>query len=213
MSHSETNTEAAAATENETTLEDLRDDEVPNRYVDGLITLGFLVGAVAFLYLSGNLSGIRGSSYDPGAAFWPRITLGIVLLAGVINLGIVAWNLRRENRSVVPEFGGVRTQTNDAIAGVPGENRQFYLAVVAVFLYVMGLTPTGFIFATPLFLFAFAWIAGYRYPVKLAVFSVFITLLLFGLFRSMFNISLPFGNGVFRQLSLFFEMLFNTYLP
>jgi putative tricarboxylic transport membrane protein len=213
MSHSETNTEDTVGAENEVTLEDLRDDEVPNKYVDELITLGFIIGALVFLYLSGDLSGIHGSSYDPGAAFWPRITLGIVLLAGIINLGSVVWNLRRENESVVPNFDGLWSQTSDAIAGLSRENRQFYLAVVAVFLYLAGLTPIGFIFTTPLFLFAFAWIAGYRYPVKLAVFSLLITLLLFALFRTMFNISLPFGNGVFRQISIFFETLFNVYAP
>ena len=213
MSQSETNVEGAVGTESETALEDLRDNEVPNRYVDGLITLGFVVGAVVFLYLSGNLSGISGSTYDPGAAFWPRITLGIVLLAGVINAGIIVRHLRREKGSVLPEVDAVGTRMNETIGDMSGDKRQFYLAVVAVFLYLAGLTPTGFIFATPLFLFAFAWIAGYRSPGKLAVFSVLITLALFALFRTIFNISLPFGNGIFRQISLFFEMLFNNYAP
>jgi putative tricarboxylic transport membrane protein len=213
MSQSETNTEATVGMENEEALADLRDNEVPNRFVDQLITLGFVAGALVFLYMSGDLSGIQGSNYDPGAAFWPRITLVIVLFGGMINLGIIFRNSRRENERISPDFNAVGVRMNNTITEMFRKNRQFYIAVVVVFLYLAGLTPVGFIFATPLFLFAFAWIAGYRYPGKLAVFSVLVTLLLFALFRTIFSISLPFGNGVFRGVSIFFETLFNAYAP
>ncbi|WP_251344306.1 tripartite tricarboxylate transporter TctB family protein [Haloplanus halophilus] len=191
-------------------LDELQSNEVPNRYVDGLITLGFIAGAVFFLYLSGDLGGISGSTYDPGAAFWPRVTLVTVLVAAVINLGLV---VRRLRDGTEDDPGGIRPSLDGALGDLSDKRTQFGLAVVAVLLYLAALTPTGFVVSTPVFLFVFAWISGYRSPVRLLAFSLFTTLFLFALFRTLFNISLPYGNGPFREVSLFFEVLFNGLMP
>lgn len=213
MSQPETNAEESVGTQGQDALDELKSNEVPNRYVDALITLGFIAGAVFFLYLSGDLSGIKGSASDPGAAFWPRVTLGVILAAAVINVGIIFRHLRDGNEDSLPSLGGDGASFDGSLEDLSDKRTQFGLAVVAVFLYLAALTPTGFVVSTPVFLFVFARLAGYRSPAKLVAFSLFTTLFLFALFRTMFNISLPYGNGVFRQVSLFFEILFNNVMP
>lgn len=209
MSHPES--EASSSTDEQSAIEDLKDSEVPSNYVDALITLGFLVGTAFFLYLSTDFAGMRSNKYDPGTAFWPRIALLAVALAAIINAVFLFYRLR-ETGPVIPSVDRIADSIRDAVSGMSDEEQMFYLSIISVTLYLAALKPTGFIFSTPLFLFVFAWIAGYRKPVKLVVFSIGTTIFLFGAFRTVMNIALPYGNGIFRELSLFFEIAFNSIL-
>lgn len=212
MSQPTMDVEESGEERREEVLENLQDDEVPNKHVDALITLGFLAGAIGFLFLSGNFASATSSTYDPGAAFWPRITLTVVVIAAVVNVTHVLRRLYRSDRDVIPALESVTSTVEEAASDYSKQQKQFLLASVAILVYLAALTPTGFLFATPFFLLAFAWVAGYRDLGKLFLFSICTTLFLFLGFRIILNISLPYGNGIFRDLSLFFEIFFNNLL-
>lgn len=204
--------DAGSSTDEQTAIENLKDSEVPSYYVDALITLGFLVGTAIFLYLSTDLTGMRSNKFDPGTAFWPRVALLAVAIAAIINAVFLFYRLR-EAGPVIPSVERISDSVRDAVSGMSEEEQMFYLSIISVTLYLAALKPTGFVFSTPLFLFAFAWIAGYRQPAKLVVFSLATTVFLFGAFRTVMNIALPYGDGIFRELSLFVEIAFNSVLP
>jgi len=199
--------------------EELQSSEVPNLYVDAAINLIILIVAIAFLVLSGQFADIRSSVVDPGAAYWPRAVLIIIIFAGLVNFGLILkriWNESNVDPSMSSSgFSDLLRpdRLRDSVTNLSVNQKKYAVATLSIFVYIALLTRLGFITITPFFLFAFAWIDGYRDPIKLAVFSVGTTLILFAAFRVLMNIAFPTGEGVFREISFFFEELFSDILP
>jgi len=199
--------------------EELRSTEVPNLYVDAAINVVILLGAVAFLAISGQFADIRSSVVDPGAAYWPRAVLIVIIFAGVVNLGLILKRIRNEIETDPSRSSSRLSEVlgpdglRDSVTNLSDNQKKYVLATLSIFVYIGLLTRVGFISITPFFLFAFAWIDGYRKPLKLAAFSVGMTLILFAAFRVVMNIAFPTGEGVFREISFFFEGLFSDILP
>lgn len=183
-------------------------DGVKSDLVDASITMTILLVTVGFLWKSQSFAGMRISGNDPGAAFWPRATLGVIVLAGTLNLWMI---FRRSSQKDVDVFTLANVVERVRIRlGTPSLTRQQweYMSAIAIsILYLALLKPVGFVAVTPLYLFGFSWIVGYRSPVKLTVFSIGVTVLIFIAFSNFMNIALPYGNGVFRELSVFFQEL------
>lgn len=81
------------------------------------------------------------------------------------------------------------------------------MIMVAVMAFLMAYI--GFIVDCFLFLIAYGILLGEKRPVRLILFSLIITAILYLLFQGALAIMLARGVGVFREFSLFFE----TMLP
>lgn len=129
-----------------------------------------------------------------GAAFWPRLILGlmiILLVVGLVNI------IRKKN--------GVGTITAEGVKGFLKSKLligMIICIVAGVILPTIGFIPTSF-----LFLIAFGVLLGEKRPVVLIATGVIATLILYIVFQGPLSIFLPRGTGFFRQFALFMEKL------
>jgi uncharacterized membrane protein len=129
-----------------------------------------------------------------GAAFWPRLILGIMivlLVIGLVNL------LRRKN--------GKGAVTGESVKGF--FKSKIFLGMViciaaAFLLPVIGFIPTSF-----LLLVAYGVLLGERRPSALIVTGVVATLILYIIFQGPLGIFLPRGQLFFRNFALSMENL------
>lgn len=192
---------AGAADEGDETT--LREQEPPSAVRDMLISGLFVLMAVAFLAVSEQFAGNQISQYDPGAAFWPRATLVVILVAGLLNIALTYRRAKRNDESL-----SLSTPSSDGLGGVSQKERQFVAVIVLSVVFFLSLEYIGFLVASPFFLFAFAYLIGYEDVGKLAVFSLVVALIVFFAFRNVMNIALPYGTGVFREVSIWAANLF-----
>jgi len=177
-----------------------------NDAIDALISIIIIAAAGVFFYQSRTFAGRSLGDTDPGAAFWPRIVLGLIIFFGTLNLVVIFRRNRGELDSLLPTAAGLR----DAIPSrgeVDQGTKRYAVVLVLTVLYLQTLSDIGFLVGTTLFLMAFLWNMGYRSIPKVAVFGVAISLFAFLLFRNMMNLGLPFGRGPFRGLGIFVENL------
>lgn len=187
----------------EESQDSLREQTPPSTIRDMGITVLFIGFAAAFLLLSGQFADVRISEADPGASFWPRVVLAVLLAAGLLNLFLLYRRAGREGETPsVSEYD---------VGGVPEleeKQRQYVGAIVLSVVFFFSLEWIGFLVASPFFLFAFAYMIGYRDIGKLAVFSLAVALIVFFMFRNIMNIALPYGSGMFREISVWAANLF-----
>lgn len=179
---------------------DPTDTSVPSHGYDALITIVTIVLSIVFLVLSETFADIRISQYDPGAAFWPRATFLVVILASLVNLYKIYRDAKSENRvseTFLPSFD-IDIEMSD------GDKR--FIATIVIFgIYLLVIDSLGFIATTPFFLMAMAWMLGYRgRPVKLLAFAFLTSIVFFAVFTN-FNIALPKGTGPFQDFSIYLE--------
>jgi hypothetical protein len=187
----------------EDATESLRQQDPPSVTRDMLITVLFIGFAAVFLALSGQFADVRISDPVPDAAFWPRAVLVALLVSGVLNLGLLYRKAKRNDEPLTAsalELGGFE--------GFSEKQRQYLLAIALSIVFFFSLEFFGFFAASPFFLFVFAYAIGYRDPVKLTVFSVVVALVIFFAFRNVMNVALPYGQGPFRELSVWAANLF-----
>lgn len=181
----------------------LREQAPPNVARDMGITVLFIVLAAAFLAISQQFADIRISDTDPGAAFWPRATLAVLLVAGLLNLGLLYRHAKKNGETLAVSPSEVSGATD-----LSEKQRQYVMAIVLSVIFFVSLEWIGFLVASPFFLFAFAYTIGYREIGKLVVFSVAVALIVFFAFRNVMNIALPYGTGIFREISIYAANLF-----
>ncbi|WP_101296900.1 tripartite tricarboxylate transporter TctB family protein [Halegenticoccus soli] len=171
---------------------------------DAIITLLIIAASVVFLYYSRTLAGIRSTNADPGTTYWPRAVLFVLLIASVLNLIHI---YRRTD--VHLESGLLQDTASDVSAAIDlsDEDKRYVGTIVLIAVYIGLLNQIGFLVITPIFLFAFTWLQGYRSVIKLVPFSVLTSFVIFVLFRNFMNIALPYGVGIFRELGLLVEGL------
>ncbi|QLG61157.1 tripartite tricarboxylate transporter TctB family protein [Halorarum salinum] len=191
------------ASDTEVTPEEQFDE--PSARADAIISIVVGVAAVAFLLGSRQYVGVRTGSSDPGAAFWPRIVLVVILLATAVNL---AKTYRRSDAalgaSLLAFDGGLKRALPPYDSA---ETRKYLLSTVLIVGYLLVLTDLGFIVSSILFSALFVWLLGYRSVWRVGLFSVVTTVLIFVVFRNFMNIALPYGTGVFRSIGIFVEGL------
>ncbi|MFC6613607.1 tripartite tricarboxylate transporter TctB family protein [Halopenitus salinus] len=173
--------------------------------MDLLISLAIGVISIFLFVRSSRFSGVSTASGDPGAAYWPRIALVIIMAACALN----AFNIYRRSDDI--DFRGL-LPTGDALdslnpAAFTPETRRFVLSLVLMIPYFLLLPEVGFLVATPGFLFAILWTLEYHSMPRAAIYSVLITVLVFILFRNFMNIALPYGTGPFRELGILVDGL------
>lgn len=140
-----------------------------------------------------------------GAAFWPRIILVLLII-------LLAVNIVSSIRKMKPMEGEKALRAKEGGTSPGFQFGEFFrsklfagMILVAVMAFVM--TYIGFIADCFLFLIAYGVLLGERRPVRLILFSLIITAILYVLFQGALAIMLARGVGVFRQFSLFFETL------
>lgn len=185
--------------EEETTL---REQAPPSTVRDMGITALFMLLAVGFFAVSQQFAGNRISEYDPGASFWPRATLIVILVSGLFNFVILYRRAKKNGETI--SLGGFDSSDID----LSENQRQYLLAIGISVVFFVSLEHVGFLVASPLFMFVFAYTIGYRDLGKLAVFSVAVAIIVFFAFRNVMNIALPYGNGIFREISVYASNLF-----
>lgn len=171
--------------------------------LDVLITF-IIIGTIFLLFRSRQFEGLQVAQPDPGAAFCPRIVLIVILVMSVFNLWVI---YRRVQQNEETELRGWSIQELSVISTMGSTDKQYYATIIFLVVYIAFLQPIGFLLETPIFVLVFAWTAGYKQPVRLAVFSVVSAMLIFILFRNVMNVPLPYGSDPFRGIGIFFENL------
>jgi hypothetical protein len=182
-------------------VETLREQAPPSVARDAGITVGFVLFAAAFLLISEQFAGNRISQYDPGASLWPRAALVVIVVAGLSNLVLLYRRAKRNGESLVPSFAGPSTTLST-------NQREYLLAIALSVAFFLSQDYVGFFVSAPVFLFAFSYAIGYRDLGKLAVFSLVTGAVVFLVFRNVVNIALPYGTGIFREISIWAANLF-----
>jgi putative tricarboxylic transport membrane protein len=187
--------------EEESSVETLREQAPPSVARDIGITVLFILFAGFFLVVSEQFAGNRISENDPGATIWPRAALLVIVVAGLLNLVLLYQRAKKNDESIVPAFSSeVMTLTE--------KQRQYVLAIALSVVFFLSQDYIGFFVSAPIFLFVFSYAIGYRDLVKLTVFSLVTGLIVFFLFRNVVNIALPYGTGPFREISIWAANLF-----
>lgn len=182
---------------------------VPDDRIDAAIAVVILVGAGFFLLQSQQLAGsnLPTSEADPGPTFWPQAILITILITGLINLWWIYTRMRATEQAADKTEWSISDGLT-AFSNPSKEQTQYVVAIIALVTYLGLLEPIGFVAATPAFLFVFAWINDYRSLIKMSLFSVGTTILLFLVFRNLMNLALPYGSGPIREISILLEGLF-----
>ena len=133
------------------------------------------------------------SRIGPGA--WPKLVLGLMLLAAL--WGFVGNVLRPEPPEAAPEAN------DDAALIQPPEIYPglVWLAISAVFAYLLLLPILGFFIATALLCFALMLLGHFRRLVPAAVMSVVFSFAFLFLFMRVVYVALPLGITPFNDVS------------
>lgn len=181
----------------------LRAQAPPSDSFDLAMSVGFIIFSAVFLYFSGEFAGIRVSQSDPGAALWPRAALSVMILGALVNIVVIYRRVRGTDETLT-----VTTEDIKKSLDFDSEQVQYGASVVLMAIYFASQDYLGFLVSSPIFLFLFAYFIGYRSIVKLVVFSLGMSLLIFFGFRVYLQVALPFGSGVFREVTIFATNLF-----
>lgn len=131
-----------------------------------------------------------------GAAFWPRIILGLLLILLVVN---IVNSVKKQKKEKTPFFGAFDPKEffkSKLFVGM------ILVAVMAFLMPYIGFMPVCF-----LFLVSYGILLGERKPARLLLMSVIITLVLYVLFQGALDIMLARGIGVFREFALMCETI------
>lgn len=158
--------------------------------LDLIFTIAMLAFAVYCFFYIGGVD--NGTASEVGAAFWPRLILGIMIVLLVVNLV----NLFRKKNGIGPLNAEVVKGffKSKLLIGM------IICAVTAIILPYIGFIPTSF-----LFLVAYGVLLGEKRPVVLVATGVIATLIIYIIFQGPLGIFLPRGYGFLRNFALMME--------
>ena len=136
--------------------------------------------------------------YDPmGPIAWPAVL--IVLLLVMLTANIV---LAFRKKAAAAEGGAWSWPGIRAVL-----THKLTISIVLLFAYAFLLDNIGFLFSTPLFILAYTTLLGQK-SWKVRIIAAFAaTIVLYLLFSRLLQVPLPRGYGVFREISLFVELV------
>lgn len=158
---------------------------------------GVMLLAAVLLYWAATLIDVD-TGGRIGPAVWPKT---IIVIMGLLCAYEVVKRLVYEAPGEVRAMGIPEGEGGGAKAGRE-HPRKLYGGIALIAAYVVAVPWLGFFVTTALFLAAFPWVAGLRRPVLAAVLGIAGSLVLVVVFMRIAYISLPFGEGPFRALSL-----------
>jgi putative tricarboxylic transport membrane protein len=141
-----------------------------------------------------------------GPASWPKFVLGAmaalclyeIVKRLLVGTSFTATGLLQGLNRPPPASATAAEQTAEGGSA----HGKLAAGLAAIFAFVVGVPYLGFFSATVLFLAAFAWIGGFRRPLAVLLTAVLGGLVLVFIFVRVAYISLPLGQGPFRELSL-----------
>ena len=158
-----------------------------------------VMAAAAFLFdVSSGFAGM-GREGNLGPAFWPRAVLILLMAVCAVEMLRVAFFFRPDTTAAVPHSAAPLPNADDE-DGVRYPALLFGGILITV-VYVPAMELLGFFLATIIYLAAFMWIGRYRRAVAIAITSVLGTIAFVYVFMKIVYVSLPLGEGPFRQLS------------
>ncbi len=137
-----------------------------------------------------------------GPDFWPKLVLGLALLVCAFEIARIALS---GGRGAVGEIAQLaeRAARDDEAPSPPESLPRLVAGMALTALYVWLLGPLGFFSATVPYLAAFVILGGYRRRAVIAAVSVIGTLVMMFFFMKVVYVSLPLGDGPFREVTLF----------
>lgn len=136
-------------------------------------------------------------SYDPmGAVTWPLILCVLLIVLLSVNL----WKILRKS-------GGLKAVFIKKYDAKQLLASKFASGMMIMLLYGILLERIGFLFSTPLFIFAYMTVLGQRrVQVKVST-AAAATIVLYLLFNILLQVPLPRGYGIFRSMALTVESI------
>lgn len=154
----------------------------------------FSVGLIIFNIYCFFLVGAESPAPTPtelGAAFWPRII--IVLMVGLLISNIVSTVRQNKGKEKIDIAGFFKSK--------------LFLGMILIAAMTLIMPYVGFITSCFAFLSAYGALLGERKIVKLLVFSLIITFILYAIFQGLLDIRLERGIGIFRNFALSLETI------
>ena len=152
-----------------------------------------LVEAVVFLLIIAIFFGFSFEFNQPieiyryGATAWPRVIIGILLIATLGNI----WFQSKYGSSSQSTVG-----SSDDLADFsqPGTISRMAAVLLTPLVFAWLLKPVGIYFSAPFFIAAIMWLFGERRWKAILIMTVVIYVLFIGLFLVILNAPLPQGN-------------------
>ena len=157
-----------------------------------------LVVACWLYWIASRIDAETGGRISP--AVWPKAI--IVFMGLLCAYEIVKRLVVRTSFDAKGLLSGSELPAGAEASGPPENHRMLFAGIAAVAAYVFAVPWLGFFPATALFLLVFPWLGGQRRPVVLASISLAGTMVLALVFLRVAYISLPLGEGPFRERSL-----------
>jgi putative tricarboxylic transport membrane protein len=147
----------------------------------------------------------------PGPDLWPKIVLGLMLLAAAwgalqaLTQGSegreISLLVRAATRAVGKEDEAQQDLETEAGSADQRKPLRAAAAILALLAYVGCIPYVGFTVASFALMFAIMLLAGYKRPLVAAAISLIGALSFFFVFQRVAYISLPLGVGLFKDLS------------
>ena len=125
--------------------------------------------------------------YIFGATAWPRVVIGLLLIATLGNL----W-FQYKNGSAAQ--GTIGQSDDEADYSEPGTLPRMIAVLLTPFVFAWLLKPVGIYFSAPFFIAAIIWLFGERRIGAILLMTALIYLIFIGLFLVILNAPLPQGN-------------------
>ncbi|MEL7114733.1 MAG: tripartite tricarboxylate transporter TctB family protein [Pseudomonadota bacterium] len=125
--------------------------------------------------------------YIFGATAWPRVVLGMLLIA---TLGNFWFQYKYGTKS----HGTIGQSDDEADYSEPGTIPRMIAVLLTPFLFAYLLKPVGIYFSAPFFIAAIIWLFGERRWKAILVMTALIYVIFIGLFLVILNAPLPQGN-------------------
>ncbi|WMJ84929.1 tripartite tricarboxylate transporter TctB family protein [Oscillospiraceae bacterium LTW-04] len=161
--------------------------------MDLLFSIFLTVFAVYCFFLVGAQSPAP-TATELGAAFWPRMILVAMIALLIANIVKSLKENKADSFKTLGEF-----KFTEFFKG------KLFIGMVLVFIMALLMPYIGFMPVCFLFLMAYGALLGERRWLRLFLFSLGITFLLYVLFQGALSIMLARGSGVFREFALMCE--------
>jgi len=136
-------------------------------------SIAFLVIGICYSYLTFWIP-IRTLPNTPGPSFFPWV---IAICFFILSFLLLINNLitKKEEKEEKKEIF----------------EKKVFVLILLIFIYILLLPLTGFLFITPFFFAGFMFLASEKRFFYISIFSLSITLFIFYLFKNVFSIYLP----------------------
>ncbi len=135
-----------------------------------------------------------------GAAFWPKIILGIIFVASAVHLAKLFFRKAEVETQLAEEAKEARKREEEE-TGESEDPSLFFFGILLSLIYIISLKWIGFTVATPIFSAVFLYGTGYRKKIMLVIVSICTAGIFLFLFVKLTFIPLPRGYGIFRSIS------------